>query len=293
VTATTRPAATAATTSEKGRRTGRARTATVLGVELRKLLAQRRSRYTLFGALVAPVIVTVVLKGQQRPPKDTLFGRHVSDSGFGLGLFALSFVSQWVLPFLTAIVAGDIFAGEDHLGTWKTVLTRSASRAQVFVAKCATAALFAAAVLVVLAVSTIASGLLIVGHQPLIGLTGQLIPASTALGLVSASWVSVLPPLLAFTAIAIALSVLSRNPAVGIVGAIVLGLASQMISWLGGMDPLRRLLPTTPFEAWHGLLTQHRFYDLITQGAWVSVAWIVACLGVAYWSFRRRDITGG
>jgi ABC-2 type transport system permease protein len=163
----------------------------------------------------------------------------------------------------------------------------------VFVAKCVTAALFAAAVLVALTVSTIASGVLIVGHQPLIGLTGQLIPASTAFALVSASWASVLAPLLDFTAIAIVLSVLSRNPAVAIVGAIAIGLASQMISWLGGMDPVRRLLPTTPFEAWHGLLTQHRFYDLITQGAWVSAAWIALCLGVAYLSFRRRDINGG
>jgi ABC-2 type transport system permease protein len=293
VTAPTRTASPSAPTTEAATGPGTIRTATVLGVEVRKLVAQRRSRWTLLGALAAPVIVTVVLKGQQRPPKDTLFGRHVHDSGFGLALFALSFVTQWVLPFLTAIVAGDIFAGEDHLGTWKTVLTRSASRAQVFVAKCVTAALFAAAVLGALALSTIASGVLIVGHQPLVGLTGQLIPAATALALVSASWASVLPPLLAFTAIAIALSVLSRTPAVGIVGAIVLGLASQMISWLGGMDRVRRLLPTTPFEAWHGLLTQHRFYGLLTQGAWVSAAWIGLSLGVAYLSFRRRDITGG
>ncbi len=245
------------------------------------------------GSLVAPVIVTIVVKGQQRPPKDTLFGRHVHDSGFGMALFALAFATQWVLPFLTAIVAGDIFASEDHLGTWKTVLTRSVSRAQVFVAKCVTACLFATTVLVVLAASTIASGVLLVGHQPLTGLSGQLIPATTALWLVGASWATVLPPLIAFTAIAIVLSVLSRNPAVGIVGAIVLGLASQMISWLGGIDPVRRLLPSTPFEAWHGLLTQQRFTGLVTQGLWVSAAWTAACLAAAYLSFRRRDITGG
>jgi ABC-2 type transport system permease protein len=275
------------------RRAGGAGTRTALGVELRKLAAQRRSRLTLLGVLVAPILVTLVLKGQQRPPKDTLFGRHVHDSGFGMALFTLSFVTQWVLPFLTAIVAGDIFAGEDHLGTWKTVLTRSVSRTQVFVAKCLTAGLFATAVLVVLAASTIASGVVLVGHQPLTGLTGQLIPASTAFWSVSAAWATVLLPLLAFTAIAILLSVVSRNPAVAIVGAIFLGLGSQLVSWLGGMDPVRRLLPTTPFEAWHGLFTRPRFSGLLTQGAWVSAAWIAVCLGVAAVSFRRRDVTGG
>ena len=110
------------------RRAGTAGTWTALGVELRKLAAQKRARFALLGCLIAPIIVTVVLKGQQRPPKDTLYGRHIHDSGFAEALFVLTFAAQWLLPFLTALVAGDIFATEDHLGTWKTLLTRSASR---------------------------------------------------------------------------------------------------------------------------------------------------------------------
>jgi ABC-2 type transport system permease protein len=44
-----------------------------------------------------------------------------------------------VLPLLAAIVAGDIFAAEDQHGTWKTLLTRSVSRTQIFWAKTLTA----------------------------------------------------------------------------------------------------------------------------------------------------------
>jgi ABC-2 type transport system permease protein len=275
------------------RRAGTAGTWTVLGVELRKLAAQKRARFALLGCLMAPIIVTVVLKGQQRPPKDTLYGRHIHSSGFAEALFVLTFAAQWILPFLTALVAGDIFATEDHLGTWKTLLTRSASRTQVFAAKCLTAAIFALSVLVVLAASTIVSGVALVGRQDLVGLTGQLIPAKTAVALVTASWATALPPLLAFTAIAVLLSVLTRNPAIAVVGPIMIGLGSQLIGWLGGIDAERRLLPTTPFDAWHGLLTQHRYYDLITQGVLVSVGWIAICIGVAYLVLRRRDITGG
>ena len=160
------------------RRAGTAGTWTALGVELRKLAAQKRARFGLLGCLISPILVTVVLKGQQRPPKDTLYGRHIHSSGFGLALFVLTFAAQWLLPFLTALVAGDIFATEDHLGTWKTLLTRSASRTQVFAAKCLTAAIFAVSVLAVLAASTILSGVLLVGRQSLVGLTGQLIPAN-------------------------------------------------------------------------------------------------------------------
>ncbi len=266
---------------------------TVLGVEVRKLVAQKRVRFALLGCLVAPFIVTIVLNGQQRPPKDTLYGRHVHDSGYAVALFVLTFVSQWVLPFLTALVAGDIFAGEDHLGTWKTVLTRSVSRTKLFVAKCLAAALFAATALVVLAASTITSGVVLVGNQSLTGLTGQLISPSRAVALVGASWATAFAPLMAFTAIAVVISVASKNPAIGVVGPIVLGLVSQLVGWLGGIDAERRLLPTTAFDAWHGLLAEHRYYGIITQGTLVSTGWVAACLAGALLLLRNRDITGG
>src|SRR5437762_6647912 len=153
------------------RRAGTAGTWTALGVELRKLAAQKRARFALLGCVIAPIIVTVVLNGQQRPPKDTLYGRHIHSSGFAVALFVLTFASQWVLPFLTALVAGDIFATEDHLGPWKTLLTRSVSRTQVFAAKCIAAGIFAVSVLIVLAASPILSGLPLVGRQRLVGLT--------------------------------------------------------------------------------------------------------------------------
>lgn len=263
------------------------------GVELRKLVAQKRTRFTLLGCLLGPFIIAIVLDGQQRPPKDTLFGRHIHESGFALALFVLTFASQWVLPFVTAIVAGDIFATEDHLGTWKTLLTRSVSRTSVFAGKVVAATVYTVSSLLVLATATYAAATLVTGRQPMIGLTGQTISASRASVLVIAAWASMLPPLLAFTALAVMLSVVSRSPAVGVVGPIVLGLVSQLLGWLGGFDPIRRLLPTTPFDAWHGLFTAPRFTGLLVQGALVSIGWIFVFLTIAFVALRRRDITGG
>ena len=76
-----------------------------------------------------------IVHSQPRPPKDTLFGRFATENGFAMALLVLGFASQWVLPLLTAIVAGDIFASEDQHGTWKTVLTRSIGRSKLFWAK--------------------------------------------------------------------------------------------------------------------------------------------------------------
>jgi ABC-2 type transport system permease protein len=235
----------------------------------------------------------VVVHGQSRPPKDTLFGRYALDNGFALSLLVLGFATQWVLPLLTAIVAGDIFASEDHHGTWKTVLTRSTGRGSLFWAKTLTAAGFAVLVVLVLGASTIATSLLVVGHQPLTGLTGQVIAPSEALRLVSLSWVSVIAPTLGFTCLALLLSVWSRNPAVGIAAPVVIAMVMQLVGALGGVESLRPLLLTTPFESWHGLLADPRFAGPLVEGLVTSAVWCAACLGLGLLVLRRRDITGG
>jgi ABC-2 type transport system permease protein len=261
--------------------------------EMTKLAAQARARVTLLICLVAPVLIVVVINGQQRPPKDSLFGRYIHQSGYAVPLLVLGFAAQWVLPLLTALVAGDIFASEDQHGTWKTVLTRSASRAQLFWAKTITAVTFAVAVLVILAAGTIVAGVVIVGHQDLTGLTGQLIPSGTAARLVIAGWATALAPMLGFTCLAILLSVRSRNPAFGIAAPVVIGMVMQLVGTLGGVEAIRPLLLTTPFESWHGLLAQDRFYSPLAWGLVASAGWCLVCLTTAFMSLRRRDITGG
>jgi ABC-2 type transport system permease protein len=291
VTATTAaPVTSAAATAGTSRRPG---LFAPLRWEVRKLRAQYRAKAVLIGAAVLPIIVVVVIHGQSRPPKDTLFGRFATLNGFALALLVLGFAAQWVIPLLTAIVAGDIFASEDQHGTWKSVLTRSTSRGQLFWAKTLTAAGFAVVVLIVLAASTVASSVLIVGHQPLTGLSGQTIPAAEALRLVVLSWATMLPPMLGFTCLAVLLSVWSRNPAVGIAAPVVIGMVMQLVGALGGVEAVRPFLLTTPFEAWHGLLADPRFTGPLTEGLLTSAAWCALSLGAALLMLRRRDITGG
>ncbi len=261
--------------------------------EVRKLRAQYRARVVLLVAVLAPVAIVMVIHGQSRPPKDTLFGRFAIDNGFALSLLVLGFASQWVLPLLTAIVAGDVFASEDQHGTWKTVLTRSTGRSLLFWAKTITASGFATVVLVLLATSTMASSWVLVGHQPLIGLSGQTIPASTSLQLVAMSWATMLPPVLAFTCLAIVLSVWSRNPAVGIAAPVVIGMVMQLVGALGGVETVRPFLVTTSFEAWHGLFTDPQFAGPLVESLLVSGGWCLISLAVAFVLLRRRDITGG
>ena len=261
--------------------------------ETSKLASQMRSRAVLGFCLLAPIAIVLILKGQQPPPKDTLFGRYIHQSGLAVPLLMLGFATQWVLPLLTAIVAGDIFASEDHHGTWKTVLTRSTSRTQVFWAKWLTAAGFAILALALLTLSTIVSSVAIIGRQELVGLSGQLIQPGHAIGLLVASWATALAPVLGFACLAIALSVKTRNPAFGIAAPVVLGLVMQLLGAVGGAEALRPLLLTTAFESWHGLLAQPQFHGPLAKALIVCAAWCAATTAWAFWHLRRRDITGG
>jgi len=275
------------------RRARRAGMGAALGVELHKLGAQWRARAVLLAALLAPIPVALAIHAQGNPPKDTLFGRYATTNGYALALLVLGYAAQWVLPLLTAIVAGDIFASEDHHGTWKTVLTRSVSRGSFFAAKTLAAVGFAVLVLLVLSASTIASSVLIGGHPDLIGLSGQLIGSHEAMRLVAASWLSTIPPTLAFTGLAVLLSVWSRNAAVGIAAPVVIGFMLQLVGSMGGAEALRPYLPTTAYEAWHGFLAAPVFTGPFITGLIASAVWTAITLGISWTLFRRRDITGG
>lgn len=261
--------------------------------EARKLRAQLRSKALLAGAVLAPIAVVVVVGAQSRPPKDTLFGRFATENGFAMALLVLGFASQWILPLVTAVVAGDIFASEDQHGTWKTVLTRSVSRSRLFWAKVLVSIAFGLVALVLLAGATIAASLLLVGRQPLMGLSGQVIDPGPALEVVAASWATMAPPLVAFTCLALLFSVWSRNAAVGIAGPVVIGMVMQLVGSLGGIEAVRPYLLTTPFEAWHGLLAEPRFTGPLLDGLLTSAVWSAVCLVAAFLVLRNRDITGG
>lgn len=263
----------------------------VLPGELRKLRAQIRFRLALLICAVGPILLTVVLEAQSGLPKDTLFGRHVHDSGFALPLLVLGFAGTWAFPLLTSIVAGDIFSAEDGHGTWPSLLTRSRSRAEVFTGKVVAACLSALVLLSVAAASSLVAGVVLVGNDPLTGLSGAPIEPARATTLVLLSWACAVPPLLGFTALAVLLSIVSRSSVIGIGVPVVAGLVMQLLSLLGALGRGANALLTTPFASWHGLVRDDPFYGPIWQGVLVSLVWTVACFVPARIVLLRRDVT--
>jgi ABC-2 type transport system permease protein len=261
-------------------------------LETAKLAAQVRAWMVLCACVAGPFAFAAAMRLDGGLPEDTLFGRSVKASGFAVPLVVLGFAASWAFPVLTSVVGGDLFASEDRYGTWPTILARSRTRGDVFAGKVLVAMAFSTVAVTVLGAASTLAGVLVIGSQPLLDLSGAELPPGRAMALVAAAWASVLPPALAFTAVAVALSVATRSSAAGIGLPVLVGFAMQLVSMLDLPGAVRPMLLTPPLVAWHGLFAEPPFYGPLVGGSAISGAYLVGCVAAASWTVRTRDARG-
>ncbi|MFJ8032429.1 ABC transporter permease [Streptomyces sp. NPDC096032] len=259
--------------------------------ELTKLVAQWRIRLLVLSCWIAPALFVAGVSQQGTLPSDTLFGRWMHATGWAGPLVVLGFAGTWALPLLTSVVAGDVFAAEDRLGTWRHLLVAVRSPRRIFVAK-ALASLTVILLLVTgLACSSVAGGLAAVGNQPLVGLDGHLLAPGEAAGKVLLAWVCVIAPTLALAAIGLLGSVtLGRSP-MGLLVPALVAFVMQLAQMLPLPVVVRLALPSYAFVAWNGLFTDPVQLGPLLIGVAVSLVWAVLATALALVLFLRRDFT--
>jgi ABC-2 type transport system permease protein len=263
--------------------------------ELRKLLAQKRTFIGLGGAVAVPLIFVIALLADSGGggPEGLPFAAYVRETGFAVPLVSLAFGAFWLLPLLTALVAGDIVAAEDQNGTLKTILTRSVERWQVFAGKVLAALTYTAAVLGLYVGVALAAGGLVWGFDPLTTLSGTTIGSGRALLLTGAGTLAYLLPMTAIAAIGVLLSTLTGNSAAAVVGTLMVSIFVQIIGSISALDALDPYLLSTQFNAWQGILREPTDWDPIVRSAWVCALYALPSLFWALTAFLRRDVAGG
>ncbi len=228
--------------------------------ERRKLLAQVSTRALVLVCGLGPFAFAAVLSGQSGVPADTLLGASVHSSGYAFSLVVLGFAGYLGFPIMAGALAGDIFSSEDRYGTWKTILTRSRTRREVFAGKLLAATVLALGLLALATLSSLLAGFVFIGDQPLIGLGGTVIGSGEALWLVLAAWVVSAPALLGFAALAVLFSAAARNGIVGVLGPVLSAMVMQLLALVGTGAWMHTALLAGAFDDWHGLLGAPRFY---------------------------------
>jgi ABC-2 type transport system permease protein len=267
-------------------------TAAVFRAEWRKLTTQLSTRLLTLVCALGPLAYVLVLKTQSGVPTDALLGVWVHTSGFSVVFVLLVFAGSWGFPVLAGVAAGDSFASEYRLGTWKTVLTRSATRGEVFVGKVLAVVLLSEALVALLALSSLASSVFIVGRQPTVGISGNVVASGHAVVLVLLSWLWDMLPVLAFTSLAVLFSVATASGIAGVLGPVLVGFAMQLLALVGGSTWAHFLLVGSAFDGWHAIVSEPRHYDQLVVSAAVCLVWTVACLGAAWLILRRREFAG-
>ncbi len=261
--------------------------------ELSKLLAQLTTRILILVCALGPLAFAAVLKIQSGTPSDALFGFWVHTSGFAISLVILGFAGSWGFPVIAGVLAGDLFSSEDRHGTWKTILTRSCTREDVFAGKLLAVAASVVGLMLVLAASSLIAGIVLVGAHALVNLSGVLTSPGRMLALTAVSWLICLLPVLAYTSLAVLFSVATRNGILGVLGPLLVALITQLLDLIGKGVIVHELLIGSAFDGWHGLLTSHPYFGQLIVGSVVSVLWIAACLTGSWVIMRRRDFLTG
>jgi ABC-2 type transport system permease protein len=259
--------------------------------ELVKLLAQWPIRLALLACWVSPALIVAVISQQSSLPADTVFGRWMSQTGWAGSLVVLSFSCSWVLPLLTSLVAGDVFASEDRLGTWRHLMVAVRSPRRIFAAKALASLTVITLLAAGLTASGIVGGLAAAGNRPLVGLDGHLLAPGQAANAVLLAWASVLAPTLAFAAVGLLGSVAFGRSPMGLVVPALLALSLEVAQLLPLPVVVRVALPSYAFIAWRGMFTDPAQTGPLLLGIAVSLILAVAAAALAYRLFMRRDFT--
>jgi ABC-2 type transport system permease protein len=266
---------------------------TVYRWELFKLRYQKRTYLGLGAAAIVPIIfvLAVHFNGHRHP--DVAFASYLSKSGLAVPLVILLFGAIWMFPLITALVAGDIIASEDHNGTLKTIFTRSLERWQIFGGKALAAVTYGIAAIFINGTVAVVAGSLQSGFNPLQSLSGTTVSAPKALELVYGSLLVYLIPILAIVCIGLLLSSITRNSTAAVVGTLMFSLLIQLVGILPGLTGLQPYLLSTQFNAWQGLLRTPIDWTPIVRAAWVCALYGIPALAAAFLVFLRRDVAGG
>ena len=221
-----------------------------------------------------------VRAGDPLPPPtarggDFAFSSYLDRSGLAVPLVILLFGAVWMFPLITALVAGDIFASEDHNGTLKTIFTRSLERWQIFAGKALAAATYAIVAILLCGTVAVIAGSIQSGFNSLQSLSGTIVSAPKALELVYVSLLVYLIPIAAIVCIGLLLSTVTRNSAAAVVGTLMVSLLIQLIGILPGLGGLQPYLLSTQFNAWQGLLRTPIDWAPIIQAVWVCALYAV------------------
>lgn len=201
------------------------------------------------------------------------------------------------VPFLIALVAGDMVSSEATSGTLRFMLIRPPSRSRIISAKFWAMLFYTATLIIFLGILCIGIGLLLFGGGDLVKFQPGLphivvLPAHIAAARTALAFVAAIVSMSVVGALAFLFSTLVDNS----IGPIIGSIAVVIISFIVGNLPfaftesLKPYLFTTYMGIWQLLLDNPIDWSQVLKYALVLAAYDGAFFAAAYYVFVRKDI---
>src|SRR6476469_6875261 len=279
-----------ATTGRAGAPPRRRLSTRLLRSELRLIAGRRRNQMGLLVLAAVPVLIAVAVRiSSPREGRGPDFLSSITSNGLFVPLAALGVELGLFLPL--AMLAGDSVAGEANLGTLRYLLTVPVGRTRLLVTKYVSlmiGALWGVAV-VVLAGSV--AGIALFGTGPMLTLSGTEIPFGSAVWRVVLVSLYIAAGLAALGAVGLFISTLTEQPLAATVALMIF----TILSWIADSVPqiawLHPWLLVDQWMAFGDLLRDPPFWDNVSQGLWVDLAYAVVFGSLAWARFAGKDIT--
>jgi ABC-2 type transport system permease protein len=282
----------------------------MIAVELLKLV--RRPRCWVSIALLCGLPITVaifVAVTHLAPPPGqgpALLSAVLSD-GELFPAAALAIVLPIFLPVAVAVVAGDAIAGEASSGMLRYLLARPVGRTRLLVAKLIAVIAYVLLAVVLVALTSYATGRLLFGSAPVAvtpsglgistsdvaanSLSGTALTPGEVLLRTTGAVAFIAVSMLGVAAIALFLSTITDSSLGAALGAVAALIASGVLVALNAGEAVSPYLPTRYWLAWLDFFRQPILWHDIDRGFAIQAVYVAVFLAAAWANFASKDIT--
>tara|TARA_Y100000590_G_scaffold62637_1_gene67089 strand:- start:1839 stop:2678 length:840 start_codon:yes stop_codon:yes gene_type:complete len=270
--------------------------------EFKKVLKRKRTyiSFLLIGILI-PFIVGAISNGGTTLEK-SIYGQ-LSDSFFFIGSLLNGYLATYIIiavlinhmPFLSTIIASDIFSGEYSRSTFRMYLTRPISRTQVLVSKVIVVLAYTSALMgffflyaLLISISWLGTGELAVFHKGILFLSSDEVMQRFALAFLISNYV-----MLTISLLCLLISAISKNSVTPIIITISIVFIGTAITYI----PIELFKVINPYlftgyinsflKAFHDPIPWSHIGSLLIT----CTVWSALFVSLSLFFFNKKDIT--
>lgn len=213
----------------------------------------------------------------------------VQDNGLILPVFVLMLSMVMLLPMLGAMWSADAIAGETQTGALRGLLLAPVSRVRLLGVKAFGVAVLTALAVAIVAVVGVVAGLVILGGDGMLTMSGNVLPFGESLGRIGLLAALVTVQVWAVAAVALAISASTEHPLVVLAAALGGIIVFTILNNIAALDWLHPVLLTDGWDGLADVLRDPMPTDGLTEGVLRAACYIVIGYSLALARMSTKD----